>query len=65
MADRTITTVARLRASFWANHSRLVRVPGRTQNDYPVDTRMAWVEYVDAMARDGSISEALARRATL
>lgn len=36
-----------------------------TQNEYPADERMAWVEFVDAAERDGRISTELAQRATL
>ncbi len=38
---------------------------GWTQNDYPNDVRMAFVDYVDSLARNGEISEALAQKATL
>lgn len=61
----TITTQRALRAEFWARHPFLRRRPGETQNDYPADTRVAWVEYVDTCARCGRITEALAQRATL
>ena len=65
MSDYRITTQKALRASFWANHTHLQRVPGRTQNGYPVDTRTAFCDYVDNLARNGEISETLAQRATL
>ncbi len=32
---------------------------------YPVDTRCAFVDFVDSLHRDGLISDALAQRATL
>lgn len=35
------------------------------QNDYPTDVRCKWIDFVDRMARNGTISEALAQRATL
>ena len=38
---------------------------GKRHNDLPVDVRCAFVDYVDALARDGTISEALANRVTL
>ncbi len=63
-----ITTQRELRAQFWAVHPALPRkrVGGHyPQNDQPCDTRAAWVEYVDALERDGSISAALAERAIL
>jgi len=65
MADIRITTQKALRESFWRNHSRFVRVPGKSQNDYPADIRMSFVDYVDMLCRDGDIAEALASRATL
>ena len=37
----------------------------KRQNDYPTDTRCAFVDYVDALQKSGEISEALAARATL
>ena len=60
-----ITTQKALRAAFWEENEDLKRRPGWTQNDYPSDTRARWVEFVDALARTGTISEALADRATL
>jgi hypothetical protein len=65
MAHPTITTQKELRAQFWADHQHLTRKPGKTQNDYPADVRMAWVDYVDHMQRSGMISDKLADRATL
>ncbi len=63
-----ITTQAQLRAAFWETFSdsigRHYRASKR-QNDYPTDIRVAWVDYVDAMQRDGNISEKLAARVTL
>lgn len=60
-----ITTLQQLRAAFWREHPDLQRKPGKSQNDYPTDTRAAWVDYVDHMARHGAIPETLAQRATL
>jgi hypothetical protein len=65
MSDYRITTQKALREAFWRDYPRLPRVPGRTQNDYPADIRIAWCGFVDNMARSGTISEALAQRATL
>lgn len=62
---KMITTQAELRAEFWAQHPRYKRVPGWTQNDYNADVRMAWCDFVEYMRRAGSISDALAQRATL
>jgi hypothetical protein len=79
MSKPTITTIAALRAAFWAAHPqfqpRIKRAPKTaawrglyvkcTQNDYPADIRVAWVDYVDSCNKDGTISDALAQRATL
>jgi len=49
--------------------THLGRNPGHvakvTQSDYPTDTRVAFVEYVDHLCRNGDISEELASRVTL
>ena len=60
-----ITTKKELRKQFWLDNPHLTRVPGKTQNDYPTDTRVTWCDYVDHMRRSGLISEALAQIATL
>ena len=38
---------------------------GRSHNQLPCDVRCAFVDFVDAMQRDGEISESLAKRVTL
>ena len=65
MSDTRINTIRAVRESFWRNHTRLVRIPGKTQNDYPCDTRMAFCDYVETLRRDGDITERLAYSATL
>jgi hypothetical protein len=35
------------------------------ERHYPADTRVAWVDWIDGMCKDGIISQALAQRATL
>lgn len=68
------TSQRELRRAFWREHPTLER--GRyIQNsrmylgkpDYyvPTDTRCAFVDWIDYLARDGQISESLAFRATL
>jgi hypothetical protein len=59
-----ITTQKELRAEFWETHPECVRRPG-SQNSQPTDTRITFVDWIDMLARDGDISEALANRATL
>lgn len=60
-----ITTQKELRAEFWRANPELKHIPGKTQNEYPTDVRVAWCDFVEHMYRDGQISEALAYRATL
>lgn len=66
-----ITSQKALRAHFWELHPELeaaARKRGtfsKGQNSQNCDTRMAWVDFVDSMARDGQISEKLAQNAVL
>jgi hypothetical protein len=64
-----ITTQQALRAAFWEsadpmNGDGITRRKLRN-GDYTTDTRCAFVDFVDMLARDGQISEALAQRVTL
>jgi len=66
------TTQEQVRLSFWEDNplalSRTVEREirqGRPDKDFRTDTRCAFVDYVDMLARDGRISEALASRVTL
>ena len=61
---RLITNQDDFRRYFWRQHPHVVRKKYRN-GDYPVDTRVAFVYFVDACARDGIISERLAARVTL
>lgn len=63
----TYTNERELRLAFWRAHRQFLgyRHPQRTQNQYPADVRMAWVDFVDSSARAGDISEWLASRVTL
>lgn len=62
-----MTTQKQIRAAFWEAHPQWRRIPkfARTLMDYPTDTRCAFVDFVDSLARSGEISEALAQRVTL
>lgn len=60
-----ITTQRQLRKEFWRYYPELKRIPGKTQNEYQTDVRVAWCDFVERMYRAGQISEALADRATL
>ena len=64
MQNYTITTQKQVRALFWDAHPSLDKRKG-WHGDYPTDTRYAFVDFVDCLARDGHISEALAQRVTL
>jgi hypothetical protein len=64
-----ITTQKALRALFWQTFPDL---PRRRIRDYSgtglmhcIDTRCAWVDWIDFLERAGDISPALAARATL
>jgi len=58
-----MTNQKQIRAAFWAAYPAANRK--RYRGDYCTDTRCAFVEFIDQLARDGQISEALAARATL
>ena len=68
------TTQKQIRAVFWDAHPTLPRRRYRyswNPNDktaelvFPIDTRCAFVDFVDQLHRSGQITEALANRATL
>ena len=63
----TYTTQAQVRNAFWQSmfDGKPREYAGKTQNELPADVRTAFVNFVDALARDGFISEALASRVTL
>jgi hypothetical protein len=69
-----MTNQKQIRAAFWAAHPDLPRRRYRyswSRSDktaelvYPVDTRCAFVDFVDQLQQSGQISENLASRATL
>jgi len=66
-----LTTQSQIRVAFWNDLDAIgapaptQRKPGKRQNDYPADVRMAFVDYVDMLERSGEISEALAYGVTL
>lgn len=59
-----ITTQKQLRDEFWSTFPEVERRKG-SQNDQPTDTRVTFVDWIDQLARNGDISEALASRVTL
>lgn len=76
-----LTSQAAVRSAFWESmppHIRpryiacgrsektgRMKYRPRTQNEYPADTRMAFVDFVDSLSRDGMISASLAHNVTL
>jgi hypothetical protein len=64
-----ITTQRELRRVFWQEHSSLSRrkIPNYSGNGtmHVTDTRCAWCDWIDALSKDGIISQELAERATL
>jgi hypothetical protein len=64
-----ITNQRELRRVFWQEHPNLQRKKIRNYSGngtmHVTDTRCAWCDWVDAMSKDGAISEDLAQRATL
>ena len=65
----TYTTQKQIRAAFWDAHPDL---PRRKITDYSgngkmytTDTRCAFCDFLDALNKDGQISDAIANRATL
>lgn len=74
MKGHTMTTQKEIRAAFWQAHPTADRrrYPARdwtredkSSRDYCTDTRCAFVDFVDHLARSGQITETLAARATL
>ena len=69
-----MTNQKQIRAAFWDAHPTAdrKRYPARdwthedkSTRDYCTDTRCAFVDFVDSLARSGQITEALAQRVTL
>jgi hypothetical protein len=60
---KQITSQKQIRSEFWRAYPDLSR--RRLGADYPTDTRVLFIDFVDSLARNGDISEKLAQRATL
>ena len=64
-----VTTQKELRAMFWRDHptlsKRKITSYDGQRKMFCTDTRVAFSDYVDALCREGTISDALASRATL
>ena len=62
------TTQVQIRDAFWLTFNvegKPRRFYGKTQNELPADVRAAFCDFVDYLAREGTISESLAARVTL
>lgn len=66
-----MTTQKQVRAAFWAAHphfdaqARAAGIRSKRQNYHNATVRCTFVDFVDALARSGEISEALAQRINL
>lgn len=62
-----IKTIKGVRDAFWEAHPEYKAEYRKTyrQNDYRVDIRCAFVEYVDVLCRNNQITDKLADRVTL
>lgn len=60
-------TQREIRRAFWEQNPRLPRRRLKCGNelDYPTDTRVAFVDFIDHLCRNGQISSELAQRAEL
>ena len=60
-------TQAQVRDSFWDSYPEFQQEKRsrKRQNDYRADIRMAWVDYIDSLRKDGRITEKLAAFVTL
>jgi hypothetical protein len=71
MATKSYTTQKQIRAAFWTAHphfeeqARAAGIFSKRQNHHCATVRCAFSDFVDSLARDGQISEALANRTTL
>lgn len=66
-----LTNQKQIRESFWAAHPELEETArkrgtfSKGQNSQNCDTRCAFVDFLDSLAKSGEISEKLAQRASL
>ena len=67
----TYTNQKQVRAAFWAEHdsfdhqARAAGIRSKGQNAQCATVRCTFVDWIDALCRNGQISEALAQRVTL
>jgi hypothetical protein len=60
-------TIKEVRVSFWDSYPEFKKEYRKTkrQNEYNTDIRVSFVDYVDFLSKNHSITEKLARRVTL
>jgi len=60
-------TINDVREAFWDAHPEFLseRRYRKRQNDYSTDVRVSFVDFVDHLSKEGTITEALADRVTL
>ena len=61
-------TQREIRDAFWLTFNvegKPRRFYGKSQNELPADVRMAFCDFADYLAREGTISESLAGRVAL
>lgn len=68
MKRHTLSSATDVRNAFWQTfcvEGKPREFYGRSQNELPTDVRMAFAEFVDRLARAGTISEHMASVVTL
>lgn len=66
-----MTSQNQVREAFWAAHpaiedrARRNGLRSKRQNEQHAETRLAFIDFVDHLQRNGDINEALAQRVTL
>ena len=60
-----LKTKQQIRYQFWLDHPEFKEIYGMSQNNYPTDVRVTFVDYVDYLERSGLITMDLANKVTL
>jgi hypothetical protein len=61
----TFTRQDEIRKAFWILHGRNFPRGKNRNGEYHVDARMAFIDWIDVLNKEGCISDALAARVTL
>jgi hypothetical protein len=69
MAKKPIKNLSKyeIKQLFWETYPQFLpfKTNGKPQNKYPCDVRVAWVDFIDSLHRDGSITDQMAADITL